>query len=627
MTSQIDPSQPVTGTPTTASVRNNFSIAKNEITALQNATTSGPWLSLEGGTMRGSLILAADPGSAREAATKSYVDSHIQAVGPAGPQGPPGPAGPQGAAGAPGPQGIPGAAGQIGNPGPQGIPGVQGATGPAGAQGPQGVKGDQGDPGPAGPWGPQGTPGPAATVTVGTTTTGAPGTNAVVTNVGTTSAAILNFTVPRGDTGASGSGSGNVTATSLATNQLVLGTGATAIGSLGSAGTTTTVLHGNAAGAPSFGAVNLTVDVTGILPITNGGTNASTAGAGADNLHGFTGSTAGLVRRTGAATYALDGATYLTANQTVTLTGDVSGSGTTAITTTLATVPVAKGGTGATTFPISQTSGLGLNATLLGGNGTTALAPLSAAAGAVGWWGGGNLVFQAAGQSAYLELMRVNGSLASPTGVLSGQNLGVIFVDGWTSGGAMSAASRGTMTCNATENWSSTAQGCQWQWGTTATGTTTTANNMTLDGSGNLTILGATATKPSGGSWVAPSDRALKSTVDAWPTGLAEVLKLEPISYRYNRESWNHEQVDHIGLDAEDAAAVIPEMARTIEVPVYSDPHEEGEPPATTPAAALDHTPLMFAMVNAIKELSAKLDSVIASLPPGVKPPMTRDAR
>lgn len=46
------------------------------------------------------------------------------------------------------------------------------------------------------------------------------------------------------------------------------------------AGTSTTVLHGNASGAPTFGAVSLTADVSGILPIANGGTGASTlAGA------------------------------------------------------------------------------------------------------------------------------------------------------------------------------------------------------------------------------------------------------------------------------------------------------------------------------------------------------------
>ena len=59
--------------------------------------------------------------------------------------------------------------------------------------------------GPQGPAGPAGKDGEAATITVGSTTTGAAGTNAVVQNVGTSNAAILNFTIPRGDTGATGS--------------------------------------------------------------------------------------------------------------------------------------------------------------------------------------------------------------------------------------------------------------------------------------------------------------------------------------------------------------------------------------------------------------------------------------
>lgn len=46
--------------------------------------------------------------------------------------------------------------------------------------------------------------GDAATVDAGTTTTGDAGTNASVVNVGTTSAAVLNFTIPRGNTGATG---------------------------------------------------------------------------------------------------------------------------------------------------------------------------------------------------------------------------------------------------------------------------------------------------------------------------------------------------------------------------------------------------------------------------------------
>ena len=72
---------------------------------------------------------------------------------------------------------------------------------PRGAQGVQGIQGVQGEKGEPGE---KGDPGTAATVTIGTVTTGAAGSNATVTNSGTSSAAKLNFTIPRGAQGVQG---------------------------------------------------------------------------------------------------------------------------------------------------------------------------------------------------------------------------------------------------------------------------------------------------------------------------------------------------------------------------------------------------------------------------------------
>lgn len=70
--------------------------------------------------------------------------------------------------------------------------------------------------------------------------------------------------------GGGGGGAGNVsTSVTLTANRLVIGAGTTNVDVLGSLGTTTTLLHGNAAGAPTFGAVSLTADVTGDLPFSN----------------------------------------------------------------------------------------------------------------------------------------------------------------------------------------------------------------------------------------------------------------------------------------------------------------------------------------------------------------------
>jgi hypothetical protein len=65
------------------------------------------------------------------------------------------------------------------------------------------VLAEAGSPGPSGPTG------AAATVAIGTISTGEAGSQATVTNTGTSSAAVLNFTIPQGAAGPAGSGGGS----------------------------------------------------------------------------------------------------------------------------------------------------------------------------------------------------------------------------------------------------------------------------------------------------------------------------------------------------------------------------------------------------------------------------------
>lgn len=149
-------------------------------------------------------------------------------TGPTGPKGDPGKTGP---AGPTGPQGDPGAKGDPGDAGksatikigvvsatePGGNPTVEnvgsatdavfnftlprGEAGPAGEQGLIGPEGPQGEPGRTGP---QGADGKAATVNIGSVTTGEPGTEASVSNSGTENAAVFDFVIPKGEKGDQG---------------------------------------------------------------------------------------------------------------------------------------------------------------------------------------------------------------------------------------------------------------------------------------------------------------------------------------------------------------------------------------------------------------------------------------
>lgn len=109
----------------------------------------------------------------------------------------------------------------------------------AGTQGPKGDKGDTGN---------TGATGAAATITVGTVTTGSAGSSAVITNGGTSGAAVFNFTIPRGDTGATGAtGPQGSTGAAGAAATIAAGTTTT-----GSAGSNATVANSGSSSAAVF---------------------------------------------------------------------------------------------------------------------------------------------------------------------------------------------------------------------------------------------------------------------------------------------------------------------------------------------------------------------------------------
>jgi|HubBroStandDraft_1064217.scaffolds.fasta_scaffold00246_3 hypothetical protein len=214
--------------------------------------------------------------------------------------GPQGPQGPQGSQGATGPQGPAGPSGAPGATGPQGAQGPQGSMGSTGPQGPQGTPGTAGS---------NGLPGAAATVQVGTVTTGSPGSQASVTNIGTANAAVLNFSIPQGAPGSGGSGfngiqeftqSGTFTVPAGVTSALVELWGAG-----GGAGSTCDIIGPTFGGSGGGGGYSRAV-----ISLTPGAAYSVTIGAGGT----AGGGACGVAGGDGGATQLLDGSSNVLAS-------------------------------------------------------------------------------------------------------------------------------------------------------------------------------------------------------------------------------------------------------------------------------------------------------------------------
>jgi hypothetical protein len=122
-----------------------------------------------------------------------------------------------------------------------------------------------------------------------------------------------------------------------------------------------------------------------------------------------------------------------------------------------------------------------------------------------------------------------------------------------------------------------------------------TADQIFLDGNG-------TAQKPGGGSWAATSDLRSKEDVFDYTSGLDQLKQIQPRSYRYIGN-----ENTYIGLVAQEVEDVMPELVK----------QGEGTLPDGTEVTdfrTLDQTPLTFALINAVKEMAATIETLEADV-------------
>jgi Chaperone of endosialidase len=161
-----------------------------------------------------------------------------------------------------------------------------------------------------------------------------------------------------------------------------------------------------------------------------------------------------------------------------------------------------------------------------------------------------------------------------------------------------------------------------------------------IDTSGNFNVSGATAYKPGGGSWTAPSDARIKRIVGDYQPGLDEVLRIRPIDFVYLGN-------DTPTADVNDSMRTADAPKPHVDVPPYpASPHYQvaiderpfvgfvaqeleqvfpamvtarpgfidGE--AVTDLRDVDTSSLIFALVNAVKDLKAEIDALKQQVTP-----------
>ncbi len=143
----------------------------------------------------------------------------------------------------------------------------------------------------------------------------------------------------------------------------------------------------------------------------------------------------------------------------------------------------------------------------------------------------------------------------------------------------------------------------------------TTAPEAQLHTTGTVRFAGfgaGTLVTDSDGNVTASSDASLKTVTGSFTRGLADVLKLTPRTYHWNEKSGMNTEDENVGFIAQEVLDAVPEAVgqyRTSEVEVDGKKTKKRE---KAELLTLSDRPLIAALVNAVKELKAENDALLA---------------
>jgi len=116
-------------------------------------------------------------------------------------------------------------------------------------------------------------------------------------------------------------------------------------------------------------------------------------------------------------------------------------------------------------------------------------------------------------------------------------------------------------------------------------------------GGGGIQLTGSFAEKASGTAWTNPSDRRIKKDVQDLGRGLAELMRVRPVTYKFNGLGGTEEDgKEHVGVIAQELEKVLPSMIASKKVKLHKDDAKETE------IELVDASEFTFLLINAVKE-------------------------
>lgn len=113
---------------------------------------------------------------------------------------------------------------------------------------------------------------------------------------------------------------------------------------------------------------------------------------------------------------------------------------------------------------------------------------------------------------------------------------------------------------------------------------------------GNLVLLTGDALKPGGGMWSVFSDKRLKTDIKDFEDGLSELMKINPVTFRYTKELLENNNKEFVGVIAQEVQEVAPYMTEKSEI------YDTNGEVKSSDYLSVDPNAFTYMLINAVQE-------------------------